>query len=211
MSRSSVPCSKSVFGIDRSSCASRGIIRLDLSEVKGKADPTQPATGVAVKELAKRDVVAPLRVVQTLGHQLVTAVWPSRTSPMYATGRVIQLDVGAFITVGVWIALCFAAWRSGARLVLAGLLSFGLLMIPVSNLVPMYFTLQDRYLSLPLVGLSLAFAALLGGVARANRRTATIGATLLVVALGMRTVQYAGECGLNAFPWDFEKSGGPPR
>ncbi|HET6335731.1 MAG TPA: hypothetical protein VFG30_21045 [Polyangiales bacterium] len=136
--------------------------------------------------------LAPLRFVQTVGHQLLTAVWPSRTAPMYATGQVIEYDVSAFVAVLTWLSVCAAAWRTGARLVLAGLIGFGLLMLPVSNLVPMYFTLQDRYLSLPLVGLALAFAAFIDSAGGANRRGAAIVGSLLVAALGLRTVQYVG-------------------
>lgn len=153
--------------------------------------------------------LAPLRVAQTFGHQLLTAVWPSRTSPMYATGRVIELDVGAFVALGMWIALCVAAWRSGARLVLAGLLGFGFLMLPVSNLVAMYFPLQDRYLSLPLVGLSLAFAAMVEDAANTNRRGAAIAGTVLVLALGVRTVQYAGVWESEARLWGHAASTQP--
>jgi hypothetical protein len=136
--------------------------------------------------------LAPLRFVQTFGDQLLTAVWPSRTSPMYATNRVIEYGVTAFVAVFAWSAVCVAAWRSGARLVLAGLIGFGLLMLPVSNLVPMYFTLQDRYLSLPLVGLALAFAAFIDSAGASHRRGASIVGSLLVVALGLRTVEYTG-------------------
>jgi hypothetical protein len=153
--------------------------------------------------------LAPLRVVQTFGHQLLTAVWPSRTAPMYPTGRVIEFGVGAFVAVGVWIALCVAAWRSGARLVLAGLIGFGILMLPVSNLVPMYFTLQDRYLSLPLVGLSLAFAAMIEDAATTNRRAAVIATTVLVLALGLRTVQYAGQWASETRLWGHAASTQP--
>lgn len=136
--------------------------------------------------------LAPLRFAQTVGHQLLTAVWPSRTSPMYATGQVIEYDVSAFVAISAWLAVCIAAWRAGARLVLAGLIGFGLLMLPASNLVPMYFTLQDRYLSLPLVGLAIAFAAFIDSAGAAHRRGAAIVGSLLVAALGIRTFQYAG-------------------
>jgi hypothetical protein len=134
--------------------------------------------------------LAPLRFVQTIGHQLLTAVWPAHTAPMYPTGRVVEFDVAAFVAVAIWIALGVAAWRAGARLVLAGLIAFGLLMLPVSNLVPMYFPLQDRYLSLPLAGLAIALAAAIDR--SADARGAAIAGSLLVAALGARTLQYAG-------------------
>jgi hypothetical protein len=133
--------------------------------------------------------LAPLRFVQTVGHQFITAVWPAHTAPMYPTARVIELDVAAFLAVALWIALGVAAWRAGARLVLAGLISFGLLMLPVSNLVPMYFPLQDRYVSLPLAGLALAFAAALDR-ARSSPAAAIVG-SVVILALGIRTMQYA--------------------
>jgi tetratricopeptide (TPR) repeat protein len=159
------------------------------------------AAGVAVIVIWRENVMvrttvggaslAPLRVVQTLGHQLLTAVWPSHTSPMYATQRVIEIEPSAFIAVGTWIMACVAAWRTRARLVLAGLVGFGFLMLPVSNLVPMYFTLQDRYLSLPLASLALAFAAFVDS-AGVHRKNAALVATAIIAVLGLRTMQYAG-------------------
>jgi hypothetical protein len=133
--------------------------------------------------------LAPLRFVLTVGHQFLTAVWPAHTAPMYPTARVVELDVGAFVAVAVWIALGVLAWRAGARLVLAGLISFGLLMLPVSNLIPMYFPLQDRYLSLPVAGLALALAAALDR-AKSSQAAAIVG-SVVIVALGIRTMQYA--------------------
>jgi tetratricopeptide (TPR) repeat protein len=142
--------------------------------------------------------LAPLRVVQTIGFQLLTAVWPSRTAPMYATNRVVEFAPETFVAVAIWIALCVFAWRRDARLAFAGLIAFGVLMLPVSNLVPMYFTTQDRYLSLPLAGLALAFAAVIDRARPENRRAAIGVGCVLVAALGLRTVQYTGE-------WQSEK------
>ena len=135
--------------------------------------------------------LAPLRIAQTLGHQLLTAIWPARTAPMYPTAQVIATEPMPFVAVASWIALCVVALLRGARLAAAGLISFGLLMVPVSNLVPMYFPLQDRYLSLPLAGLALAFAGALSFVGGPSRRGALIVASLAVAVLGIRTAQYA--------------------
>ncbi len=135
---------------------------------------------------------APLRFVQTLGHQLLTAVWPARTAPMYETGSVAALDpvlVSAFV---LWLAACVTAYRRQARIVLAGLIGWAVLMLPVSNIVPMYFPLQDRYLSLPLIGLAIAFAGLLQLRPPGGRTAALVLGALLVVGLGARTAQYAG-------------------
>ncbi|HKP64384.1 MAG TPA: hypothetical protein VJV78_46925 [Polyangiales bacterium] len=136
--------------------------------------------------------LAPLRFVQTLGHQLCTAFWPAHTAPMYSTESVVRLDAGNIAAVVAWLAACVFSWRSGARLVAAGLIAFGLLMLPVSNLVPMYFPLQDRYLSLPLAGLGLALAAECQRVSAKHQRAALLFVGALIACLGLRTVQYAG-------------------
>ncbi|HKU38060.1 MAG TPA: tetratricopeptide repeat protein [Polyangiales bacterium] len=136
--------------------------------------------------------LAPLRVLQTVGHLVCTAVWPSSTAPMYSTQSVVELDVLRTAAVLGWAGACLLAWRSAARLVLAGLLSFGWLTLPVSNLVPMYFPWQDRYLSLPLLGLGLALAAECQRVSLPRQRAAQWLVGALVAVLALRTVQYAG-------------------
>jgi hypothetical protein len=76
------------------------------------------------------------------------------------------------------------------------LLGFTLWLAPASNLVPLYFPLQDRYLSLPLFGLGCALAGLAPQALPAadDRRFQLRNfAYLALVALALRSAQYAGE------------------
>lgn len=132
---------------------------------------------------------APLRAAVTLTHQLGTAIWPSALSPMYPTQTIANPTWSGLVGPGLVAAAAFALFRMRARLALAGLCTFVVLMLPILNLVPMYFPLQDRYLSLPLVGLALAVSALV------DQRGGPLSRAFVVVcvaALALRTVQYQG-------------------
>jgi hypothetical protein len=84
-------------------------------------------------------------------------------------------------------------WRRRAQRALFGLSAFVVLMLPVCNAVPMYFPFQDRYLSLPLLGLAIAFGAAVDAAAqRGLAAVATPLAATAVIALALRTAQYEG-------------------
>jgi protein O-mannosyl-transferase len=143
--------------------------------------------------------LAPLRASQTLGHQLLTAVWPARTAPMYATASIAKLDWARSTALVAYVFACIWAYRSRRRLVFAGLLGFVLLLLPVSNLVPLYFPLQDRYLSLPLLALACAVVGLFESPAARSsttpwRRSQGLQRLLALatIALALRTWQYEG-------------------
>lgn len=132
-----------------------------------------------------------LRVLNTLHHQLATALWPARTSPMYATQALELWRASHLILPGLLLgglALCVVKRRPRGALALLGFLLF---FAPVSNALPMYFPFQDRYLSLPLLGLGLGLGALWDWL-RARRELLLAGlAVCMVVALGARTLQYS--------------------
>lgn len=138
-----------------------------------------------------------VRFVQTLGHQLGTAVWPSRVSPMYSTHSIAGWDLGRTLLCGAYLVACGLALWSRRGLWAAGLLGFGLFLLPASNLVPLYFPLQDRYASLPLFALGLAIAG--AGIAaptttkrKPTRNVAIDAGYVALIFLCLRTVQYAG-------------------
>jgi hypothetical protein len=135
--------------------------------------------------------LAPVRVCATYAAQLVTACWPAKSSPMYAANDVATCTTSALLVVSAFLIAIWIAWRSAARCVFAGLVGFAMLMLPVSNLIPMYFPLQDRYLSLPLLPLSLAVAAACDRLARAGATRWLLA--VAVIALAVRTFQYEGE------------------
>jgi protein O-mannosyl-transferase len=134
-------------------------------------------------------VHAPLRLAVTWTHQLATALWPSATSPMYSTRSISTASFGALLGPLAVVLAALGLARLRQRLALAGLFAFALWMLPVSNLVPMYFPLQDRYLSLPLFGLAITLGALLDH----TRSRLDFGvACVIVAALALRSVQYQG-------------------
>jgi tetratricopeptide (TPR) repeat protein len=137
--------------------------------------------------------LAPLRVSQTLGAQLLTALWPSRTAPMYASQTLLSVQLGRSLACVVYLLACIWAYRRRLGLVFTGLLGFAIWLAPAANAVPLYFPLQDRYASLPVFSLSLALAGVLA-VAKPPSRSQLQGlAAVACVALGLRTWQYAGE------------------
>jgi protein O-mannosyl-transferase len=144
-----------------------------------------------------------VRFVQTLGHQLCTALWPSSVSPMYAGQSIGDWQLARTLAFALYVLACLVALRSQRKLTAAGLLGFALFLLPASNLVALYFPLQDRYASLPLFALGVAVAGLRVGpelapapkkkkpkpaAARGLWREA--GAVVLL-CLGVRTLQYA--------------------
>lgn len=131
--------------------------------------------------------LALLRASQTAGHQLATAFWSSRNAPMYATSSIAHWSWARSAVCAAYLVACVVALRKRAGLVAAGLIGFGLWLAPASNLVPLYFPLQDRYLSLPLLGLATALA----GALRTRERAWALAP--LVAVLMARTWQYQGE------------------
>lgn len=143
---------------------------------------------------------APGLLAHTLTHQLATAFVPAQLAPMYTVTTASEVGAVAWLgPLAVLGALAFA-WRLRARGVLFGLGTFLVLWFPTSNLIPLYFVVHDRYLSLPLLGLAflvgLAVDAALARAAASPRRRVVTGAVAAVVvatvvALTARTAQYA--------------------
>jgi tetratricopeptide (TPR) repeat protein len=135
----------------------------------------------------------PARVAATVGHSLATALWPSATSPMYDVRAIGTAGAPAILACVSLLVAALLAWRAGARRVLFGLCAFVLLLLPVCNAIPMYFPYQDRYLSLPLVGLAFVLGAVVdSALAQGAGRIALLLGALAVLALGLRTAQYEG-------------------
>ena len=136
------------------------------------------------------------RMVATFGHQLGTALWPAGNAPMYSTQALASPPWSAWLLLALFTLLLALFWRAGRRgdvhaaRMAFGLAAFALLLLPVSNAVPMVFPYQDRYLSLPLVGLGIAFGASWDALPRRAWRWL---APLLVCAVALRCVQYQGE------------------
>ncbi len=130
----------------------------------------------------------------TVAHHLLTALWPARTSPLYPLTREAPVAfLPTWIACGLLAAALAWAWRArrsalGAR-ALFGIATFLLLLAPVSNVVPLYFQWQDRYLCFPLIGLAFVAGALVQAAPRPALAWGLVG--LAVLGLGARTAQYA--------------------
>lgn len=133
-------------------------------------------------------------VLATLTHQVETIFFPSSLSPLYPIARegdfgVAQLALGplALMAAGV------AAWRWRSRELAFALIAYLLLVAPVSNVIPLYFQWQDRYLSLPIWPVAFAVGYGLERLSKVEgpRWPAWAALAVLVGALGLRTVQYS--------------------
>lgn len=134
-----------------------------------------------------------LLVLATYAHHLGTALFPADVSPLYPLARDQPLRAGAaLVGSGALLVAIAIAWRSRehelARRVLFGLSMFVVLLAPASNLVPVYFQWQDRYLALPLLGLAFAAGAVLDAL-RASRAALAVAAVLIAL-LALRTAAY---------------------
>lgn len=134
-----------------------------------------------------------LLVLATYAHHLGTALFPVDVSPLYPLARDEAPSAGlALLGSGALVAAMALAWREreselGAR-VLFGLVTFVVLLAPASNVVPVYFQWQDRYLALPLLGLAFVLGALLHAAREKRAVLALAGA--LIALLAVRTAAY---------------------
>ena len=96
-------------------------------------------------------------VAATITHHLGHALAPFGSSPVYPIHR----DASAFGVLDylgpLVLALALLVPSPRARF---SILAFLALLLPVSNLVPLYFEVQDRYLALPLLPLAFGLGAL---------------------------------------------------
>jgi hypothetical protein len=125
-------------------------------------------------------------VFTTMAHYLTTILWPFSLSPLYPVDRAPALGGAALAGLVSTAVLVVAAWlaRRKAPLATLGVALFLLALVPVSNVVPLYFTVNDRYLLLPLLALPL-FAATAHGlfVRWANARAIAFAAALVLAGL----------------------------
>lgn len=85
----------------------------------------------------------------------------------------------------VMLAVCYGAWRIRKRVPLAsfGIFWFFLTALPSSNLLPIYAgPIEDYYLTVPSIGLAIAFAAIM---ARAISALADSGGRRIPIAVGL--------------------------
>lgn len=132
---------------------------------------------------------------KVLLHYAASVAWPQGLSPLYPIDRTGAFDgrsAAGIVLLGGLIALAWYA-RGSARLVSLGIATFLLGLLPVLNIVPMTFQVNDRYLLLPTLGVAFAlcgYAELLGPRPRV-RAVLLGGAAWVAVALGAVAFAYS--------------------
>jgi len=118
-------------------------------------------------------------------------LWPTGLSADYVPQNVAWLSLPmALVALGILVAIQgVLAWKS--RLALFGAAIFWIGLAPVSNFVPLYRPLADRFLYLPMVGVALTVAGVLlmsaGWAALFRCLAGVVGLSL--VPLGVLTLQ----------------------
>lgn len=106
-----------------------------------------------------------MTAVKVLGHYVGLLVWPDALScdhcypqiPLYGSGG--WQDAQSWLVLAGFAGMVWALWRWRAPLVAGGLVWGGVMMLPTSNLlVSIGSIMADRFLYLPLTGLSLVLA-----------------------------------------------------
>ncbi len=119
-------------------------------------------------------------VFRTIAHYALSLAWPARLSPVYEIERDAAFDGPALlglailattVAAAVWLARRSRTAAAGIWLGLAALL-------PVSNVVPLWFQVNDRYLLLPTLGILFLVVGLDGIAGSRRARTAVFAATL---------------------------------
>lgn len=139
-------------------------------------------------------------VCATYTHHLTTALLPLHTSPVYAIHRTLA-DFSIFDLVGPLLIVA-ALVRGGAKLRFTAF-AFAVLLTPVSNVWPLYFEVQDRYLSLPLLPLAFGMGALVDALsdgAFETRARITLGVVTIFYAV--LSVAYQGAWSSDRALWE---------
>ena len=128
-----------------------------------------------------------LLVLNAYWLNLKTLVWPFGLAPLYEPVRPTSLLETGVILGGIAIGLtCLILWRVRRhRMLLLGLVWFGLALGPYSQLFPHHVNRADRFLYLPLVGLVVALGASLTTVGTLWKRRAALGGTVTAAVLSL--------------------------
>lgn len=125
---------------------------------------------------------------KTYWHYLASACWPARLSPVYPIDRVGAFEWRVAAGFGAWIALLVIAWRGRDRLVLLGVAWAAVALLPVSNVVPVYFFVQDRYALIATIGAAVALGRVFEKVELAERARLPARVALVVIVLALAAV-----------------------
>jgi tetratricopeptide (TPR) repeat protein len=143
---------------------------------------------------------------KVLLHYAATLFWPTRLSPLYPIDRAGAFDGRSTAGLVLLAALLVLIWKARKDVpgVALGVAIFLLGLLPVSNLIPMTFQVNDRYLLLPSFGLALAvwgYADALRSRVRLQRLLLGLAAACAVVC-GAMSFAYAGAWTSDAALWE---------
>jgi len=124
-------------------------------------------------------------VGKTYWHYLASICWPASLSPVYPIDRVGAFGWRVVAGFGAWIVLVVVAWRLGDRALLVGVLWAAVALLPVANIIPVYFFVQDRYALIASIGVALIVGRLFGQLVEVDRTRlpGRIGLALVLVSL----------------------------
>jgi hypothetical protein len=147
-----------------------------------------------------------LLVCATFTHHVTTALWPSDTSPIYPITDEADFGFAVVLVPLLLFGSVAAAWWRGYHRAAFALAATIVLLLPVVNAVPVYFQVQDRYLSLPLLpmafGAGVAIDALVRRAGSFREAWLPLGlAAAAVAALAWRTVDYQWAWSSDANLW----------
>jgi hypothetical protein len=124
----------------------------------------------------------------TVTHKFMTMIAPIANSPLYPihrSGDFVWVELLPFVVVPVVLF----ALRKNRRL-LFSVLATGVLLLPVLNIVPVYWENQDRYLSLPLLMFAFGVGTLFEMAEAKKATVARVAAAALLLLLALRTADY---------------------
>ncbi len=122
-------------------------------------------------------------VLRSLGHHSAKLLLPLRLSPVYFIDRIGRFDLLAAVGLVSLGGLGLALWRLRSPQLRLAAAWWLVALLPVLNLVPVYFQLQDRYAFIPSVALAIAVAGLWEPAQARQQRARALVAVLMVVAL----------------------------
>lgn len=120
-------------------------------------------------------------------------VWPMQLSADYMPENLLW--IGLFPALGVLLVVvllqAFLSWKS--RLAFFGSAIFWLGLAPVSNFIPIYRPMADRFLYLPLVGLGMIVCAVLAILAKKQKIFAGLVAAGFVIIVLLAALSWRRE------------------
>jgi tetratricopeptide (TPR) repeat protein len=162
-------------------------LKMIAETLPAAANPVGPSGRIEVWERAAM-------ALDAFHSNLITLVWPKDLSLQYSrilpdqffsTGTCLGLAFGLAMPVALWLL-------RRRRIALFGLLWFLLALGPTSQVIPHHIIRADRFLYLPLVGVTVAAAAGLRWLVDRGRpwRVAAAASVAIVLALGVVSTRY---------------------